>query len=452
MTEVNNTNTAPIATVGGLVARTVASVGIAGAYHFADRVLTNAAGLASSHLAVSQLQDVDQPVQQAMMQTLSGAHMPELVLTAALGAVWWSPIKRLAKKITSGQAATMSALFIASSMAVTSPAHAYYDVLDNPEFVEILPNQTAFAIPEQGANRQNQAAFMSEQYLTDNKVAMKRFQVPHVLIHNPSVWTRDYYVPSTKLLVVDRTPYMREWVAESNRGTSSKDESFRFESGESVNITVGVVIAAEVTEDNAAKFVYHYGAKTNGAARSNDPNATFASVIEGRSLSEVMDTNVRGKVQAVLAREFGRRSTDDCIKEKAQIIDQLEKEVRDAFATDGITIKYAGFATPLNYDNPEIQKAIDLAFISSRQVQAARTLEPVLPTLKAQAMIKVNQSIGEAIAKWNGSLPNLPSVVVLPQDVLGELTGLVTGGAAALAAPSHPGQAPATATFPAPNR
>ena len=101
-------------------------------------------------------------------------------------------------------------------------AYAYYDKNDVTEAYTILPNESAFWIPDVGANKDNQAKLDSEAYLNDNKVALKRFIVPHAKLSGSSgAWGwADYYVPSGRLIIVDRTPYSREWVDAADRGTS----------------------------------------------------------------------------------------------------------------------------------------------------------------------------------------------------------------------------------------
>jgi hypothetical protein len=105
------------------------------------------------------------------------------------------------------------------------PALAYYDKADFTEAYTILPNESAFWIPDAGANRDNQSQFESEDYLKANKVAVKRFIVPHQKLSGSGSFF-DFYVPAGRLIIVDRTPFSREWVASQRRGTSAKDESF----------------------------------------------------------------------------------------------------------------------------------------------------------------------------------------------------------------------------------
>jgi len=372
-----------------------------------------AAPVLSGAAAVRQLDNSD--LSWASAQTgigvLSGQILPTGILLLVLVGIWWRPLSRL---------------FAAASLLLVmtaAPSFAYYDKSDWAEWVEILPNQSAFLIPEVGANKDSQAAFMSETYLRDNKVAAKRVQIPHVKLDNSGTFS-NFYVPGARLIVVDRTPYNREWVSAANRGTSARDEGFRFESADSVNISTGITIAAYVTEEDAAKFLYWFGVTVDPHANLTDPAVNFASVLYGRSLASVMDTVGRGRVQALLAREFGKRSTDDGIHQKAEIMSIIEKDMKAALAAKGITVDYVGFAEALTFDD-HVQSAINEAYIASKDAARAQTLAPAMANMEAMADIRVRQSYAAAIARWDGKLPALPGFVVVPPNVMNLIDSLL---------------------------
>ncbi len=265
-----------------------------------------------------------------------------------------------------------------------------------------------------GANKDSQGKFASEQYYNETKVAAKRVQVPHTTLRMAG-WSYDYYIPAAKVIIVDRTPYYQEWVASTERGTSKKDESFHFESNESINISTGIVISATVKEEDAAKFLYWFGTKQQNFTPTGDVakdcSAQFQSVLNGRTLSEVMASNVRGEVQAVLAHEFGGRSTDDDIKAKAAVMDIVNKETKEMFAAKGITIDYIGYAEGLSFETA-VQDAINRAYIAHKEADRAATLAAALPNLQSAAQIELINQIALAFAtKWNGNL-QMPSVIV----------------------------------------
>lgn len=372
-------------------------------------------------LAVDQLADSKSAyvVSQTEISFLSGLPVViGLVNFVFLLLLWWEPIAKLFKNSTK---TTLSVLLLGAFL-VPSTAHAYYDTQDKPEYVEVLPNQTAFLIPEVGANKDGQASFMSEAYLNANKVAMKRVQIPHTTLKTGFA-EMDKYIPAARLVIVDRTPSTREWVSSSNRGTSVKDEGFHVESSESINITTGIAMSAFVKEEDAAKFEYWFGTKT--PANIDDPAVKFSSVMYGRSLAEVVDDNVRHKVQTLLAREFGKRSLIDAAAQKADIIAVVEKETKESFAAQGVTIAFVGYAEGLTFD-PTIQSSINKVFIAQKRAEETAMLMKTVPY--ETAMVNVNMINAQADAlkiaanKWSGNL-QLPNWLIMPDGFFKTVSG-----------------------------
>ena len=212
----------------------------------------------------------------ALMTLLRGSNaIISAVGLLVLVALWWQPAR-----------ATLARLFAvaAALLLIAAPARAYYDKTDFTEAYTILPNETAFWIPDVGANKDSQAQFETEDYLRANKVPVKRFIVPHAKLSGSGGFF-DFYVPTGRLIIVDRTPYSREWVAASDRGTSHRNESFPCQSKEGLNIGVGVSIGVSVQEADAAKYLYRFGVlPPNGAyrARTRKSGGNFAA---GRRIS-----------------------------------------------------------------------------------------------------------------------------------------------------------------------
>ena len=135
----------------------------------------------AGRIAARQVQDFGWPAAETAWAAaaLNGAGPLAAILSVpAIAAIWFVGRRR----------AGYAGLAVASLLieGQPEPAQAYYDTRDDPEFVEVLPNQTAFLIPEVGETKSGQAAFMSEPFLNERKVAMKRIQIPHTLIRNPS--------------------------------------------------------------------------------------------------------------------------------------------------------------------------------------------------------------------------------------------------------------------------
>ncbi len=396
------------------------------------------AGIQAGRIAARQFQDADWPAIETAMAASSFGNASWLMAVSslvALSLIW-----------TWGRRGSGFAPVLALALLVEAqprPAQAYYDTKDYPEYREVMPNETAFLIPEVGENKTGQAAFMSEAYLTEKKVAMKRVQIPHTLIRNPG-WAYDYYVPAARLMIVDRSPVSREWVSANDRGTSLRDQGIRFETAESVTLRTGIVISAFVKEEDAPKFVYWFGARQLKGDPS-DPQVNFASVIYGKSLADVIDENVHRTVQATMAKEFGRRSTDQAIHDKATVIEAVEKEVKRVFEPMGITITTLGYAEGLTFDNPKIQESIDMTFMAIKNAQSAQAQMQTLPIQEKILDLKIRemdaQSRQTLAGRWNGSasgvLPSLPNWVVLPSDWMAQIKGWF-GGASSAVSPVAP--------------
>jgi hypothetical protein len=338
-----------------------------------------------------------------------------LVLTAIfvliLIGIWWTPVRKLIAAIT----AAVLLLF-----APVWSARAYYDKQDFAEVYFILPNESAFFIPDAGANRDTQTQFGSEEYLKANKIAAKRFQIPHAKLSGSSYsfWS-DYYVPTGRLIIVDRSPFNREWVASAHRGTSTKDESFPCQSKEGINISVGIAIGASVLEENVAKFLYRFGVKTPQGDRTK-PEVIFTSVFYGRSLPEIMDGPVRSKVQSLVCDEFTKRTFDEGNSQAAAIMSAIEAKTTAYLSPVGITLDYIGWADTFTFDK-NVQDVINRRYVASQEAEIAAQMAPHTGTLQALAAAEATRA---AANKWDGKVPATVSLWWLPSGLTDWLTGV----------------------------
>jgi len=376
-----------------MLARGLATVILLAVWSWLYWVAAVSAPLISGTTAGKQLEPSNTSYIESQIGQIFNGAVPwwlSVAFLALLVWMWWRPVRNLVLK--SGASALLMLLFIPS-------AHAYYDKSDYAEVYTILPNESAFWIPDVGDNKANQVQLDSEQYLKDNKVAAKRFQIPHVHLSGSGSFF-DFYVPSGRLIIVDRTPYSREWVSAPHRGTSTKDESFPCQSKEGVNMSAGVSIGASVAETNAAKFLFRFGVVTPKVDRL-DPKVIFASVYFGRSLVDVMDDVGRKKIQTLVCREFAARSFDEGNAQLNQIMDSVTKQAGDYFANVGVTLDFLGWADTITFDK-DVQQAVNDRYTADK-------IAPVLAILQTKAIL-------DGAAKWNGALPPMPGFVVVPQD------------------------------------
>ena len=388
----------------------------AGLYHPAETIaLGDAAGRQFDNSAASAIGA------QGIFASLSGLRMIiTLAVLAALIAIWWAPIR----KWFAGAAAVALAAF-GLTLTGGGEAKAYYDKADYAEVYLVLPNESAFWIPDTGANAATQTNMDSEAYFQANKIATKRFQIPHAILPG-SGWFAGYYVPTGRLIVVDRTPYNREWTKSSGRGTSAKDESFPCQTSEGINVTVEIGIAASVAEQNAAKFLYYFGVKPPAGDRK-DPAVIFNSVYQGRSLAEVMDGVVRGKVSALVCAEIGARPLDKANAEINPIMTKIQENVGAFLETRGITLDYIGWAGTWTFDQP-VQDAINRRYIAGQDKVVAETLAPYAQTIMTLA---VAEGVRSAVGKFDGKLPQtLSGLWLLPSNWIETVSSALKEGSA----------------------
>ena len=281
-----------------------------------------------------------------------------------------------------------------------------------------MPNESAFWVPDVGDNQSSQAAFASADYLNKNKIASKRFLVPHARLSSSGFWSwSDYFVPTGRLYIVDRAPFNQEWVSNTAKGTSNRDEGFQCQSSEGLDINVGITISAYVTEENAARFLFHYGVRPPAGSRT-DPEVIFTSVLYGRSLTEVMQSNVRNAVQALVCRQLAGRTLIEDNAQANAIMESVRKDITAFLAEKGITLDFIGWADTFTFD-PKVQDALNRAFVAGQDRLIAAALAPHASTMQALA-------VAEAVrVRWNGAVPSSLSLSALPQGIAEALVQFV---------------------------
>lgn len=213
------------------------------------------------------------------------------------------------------------------------------------------PNETAFVIPVEG-DTTAQGKFESVEYLEKKKVLAKRVTIPTRKL-DTGRWPGEFeWIPTVRVIKVDRSLVTREWVnrRDPNTGKVTDRKAILVESSESVNFGVGVNITAMIQEEDAPRYLYWHS---------------------GKPLSEVIDTNIRGFIQSVAAREFGRMSLEDAKKKKGDVFVVISKETIEHFKKYGITIQTIGSADGLDFDEA-IQLSINNTQTAQAEVEVAR--------------------------------------------------------------------------------
>ena len=266
---------------------------------------------------------------------------------------------------------------------------------DKPEFVTIEPHQTAFLIPLVG-DTTAQASFESEEMLMQAKVAAKEIQIPHRWVQTGRRHWRGEYRDTMALIVVDRSPVTREWSSTDGVGTSAVNQAIYAESSESIGFSAGMNCSAQIySEEDAVKFLYCY---------NNKP------------LSEIMDSEIRARVESKFVEECASRTLNVILVEKADIMNAVREDVETYFAARGITITVLGMKDGLEYDDATIQKSINDKFSSEMKLTTQENENQRIIS-EAEAKAEANRILSESLTdevlkqqyyeKWDGKLPEV---------------------------------------------
>lgn len=324
----------------GTVTRVIACVMVIGVAVLIEIAwFTAGQPLLSSHLAVQQLNGGNAASAELRFfeACKNGVHvaaagMMLMGILIGVGSVLWKIVRRCRLILV--------LLLTGAALGTTGCMRRF----DTPEYSEINTSETAFLIPLEGEGL-DQARFQSEEYLRARKVAAKRVRITHRWSQEGRLPYDGHWIPTVRLVKVDRSPVTREWTAETSTGTSQKNEAIWIESADSVGFSMGFTCTAFISEENAAKFLYWY------------PTG---------SLATMMDREVRGRIQQVAAEVSAKYPLDLLRTKKQEIVDAVRLDLTNFFNARGITITTVGMFGGMTYLNPEIQKAIDATFIAQQ--------------------------------------------------------------------------------------
>ena len=267
-------------------------------------------------------------------------------------------------------------------------------------YQEVQPQQTAFVIPLETGTKEKQSVMKSEQYLEANKVAAKRIYIPTQWHQEGRMGYTGKWIPSVRVILVDRTPVTREWTDEGNGTSGTKKEDIEVESKESIGFGIGITATGSIPEEWASRFLYNYN---------------------GRTLELVMDKDVRGYIQNILTSEFGIRMLSDCQADRKIIFDTMRVMTIKYFANMGVRIMNIGAAGGFNYIDVAIQNSINDKFASemkiesaTNEVAAANKFSLAASAIKKQKNLDADIRIKDAIADGirSGKIP-MPNTLVM---------------------------------------
>ena len=211
-------------------------------------------------------------------------------------------------------------------------------------YEEIAPNETAFVISLEG-DASNQVKFDSAAQLEKMKVASRRIQISRRWKSTGRLWFDGTYIPTMKVLRVDRTPVTVEWEPVLSDNNKSGDGIW-VESSDSIGFSTGFRITAQIEEEDTALYLYCY---------------------RGNALSKVLENEVKSKVQEHFATFTASYTLDNLRNKKNEMYAQVKEQVLPFFEEKGITITTIAMYGGFTYENPEIQTSIDKTFIAQQE-------------------------------------------------------------------------------------
>lgn len=355
----------------------------------------------ASNLAVGQMnEDGSREALRSLQQIQAGLGSWLYVICAVvLFCIWWKPTKNFLKKRFTSHAL---AFCLVASLFLTGCPKPY----DAEENVEVKNNETAFVIPLENKTDLQQK-MQSVESLQKLQVATKRIQISHRWQKTGRFNSDGKWIPNIVVIKVDRTPITREWTANQTPGTAKKNEAIWVESQDSIGFSTGFTCTAYVQEKDAATFLYWY------------PTG---------SLAEVMDNEIRGKIQTVVQRVAAEHKMDELRDLKNTISKAVVDDITEFFSQRGITIQNIGMFGGFEYENKEIQKSIDDVFVAQQQKNVALAMKQaqddknkvIIMAADAEAQARIKRAEGEAkgiqlVAEAAAKANSNPAFITLKQ-------------------------------------
>lgn len=208
-----------------------------------------------------------------------------------------------------------------------------------------------------------------EEFLHKNMVSVRQIRIPQQWIQEGYTWGifhhRGSWKPAARLVKVDTAPVTREWTADENSGTSNKKEAVWVMTADQVEFSTGWICTARIVDQPAAvKFLHNY---------RND------------SLQEVMDREVRAKIQTAFALEVTDLPMEKLRLEATPHITKVVNDVTKFFEERGVQITNLGISGGFVYKDASIQATMVRVF-NAEQERAVAIAE-------SQAQIERNKTV-----------------------------------------------------------
>lgn len=265
-------------------------------------------------------------------------------------------------------------ILIIASMSVLLDGCGPPKVLD---MVDIKPNETAWAIPLDGASQAGQVKFNSVDFLNEKKIAAKRVMVDKVERSIGRAWYAYEWIPAIRVIKIDRSLVTKEWTDAQETGSSSRKEGIGVVTKDSIQLRVGLTITASIDETDASTYLYYHGEKP---------------------LADVLNQNVRSFAVAELTLQYAELSLSDAQTNSKTIYAALFRDAKAAFKDKGITIQYLGNAEGLTYADAKVQDSINKRYTVEQDAKTAE-MEQNAQKIRNATTILTAQATADAAGK-----------------------------------------------------
>lgn len=206
------------------------------------------------------------------------------------------------------------------------------------DLIQVEPNHAVVVIPLDG-DPTKQKNFDAEKFYKDNLIQAGRVELPYRKRKIGFFPWQIEFVPTVRVVSLDRTTVSREWTSGSSDGTSSANQSLRAQTQDGISFSVDAGCAAQIESDQVdmARFLSRYGSRT---------------------LSAIMDNEMRTRIETKFVEICAKYDNDSLVKEKELVMNQVRKEVSAYFSARGITITALGLKGWFTY-TPSVQESFD---------------------------------------------------------------------------------------------
>lgn len=273
-------------------------------------------------------------------------------------------------------ARAMKLMLLLSLLTISAGCYRPFE----PVSLEVInPNEEAFLLPYVG-DAKKQTSSDNEQYLKSNMVYTKQVKIPQQWVPRGYEYLGPdgKWQPAAVLVKVDKSPVTREWTADPNSGTSNKNEAIWVMTSDQVEFSTGWTITARIeTRDDAVKFLHNY------------PNG---------SLTKVLDSEVRSKLQAVFGLEVTDLPMETLRKAATPHIQTTVGSVTQFFKVRGISITNLGISGGFIYKDKTILDTMVKVF-NAEQEKAVAAAESAAQEERNKKVIFKAQGEADALLK-----------------------------------------------------